>query len=82
MNLPSTRPCWYGVSEEQKEAGWIPKTEDIATNDNSHLKNSKINEAWKNHIHYENSNATVKIEALKPISPIDRKSTRLNSSHT
>ena len=59
MNLPSTRPCWYGVSEEP-EAGWIPKTEDIGI----------INDAWKNHIHYENSNATVKIEGLKPISPI------------
>ncbi|MCF3574659.1 RAMP superfamily CRISPR-associated protein [Planktothrix agardhii] len=70
MNLPSTRPCWYGVSEEQKEAGWIPKTEDIAIKENSHLKNSKINDAWKNHIHYENPNATVKIEGLKPISPI------------
>ena len=58
MNLPSTRPCWYGISEP--EAGWIPKTEDIGI----------INDAWKNHIHYENSNATVKIEALKPISPI------------
>jgi CRISPR/Cas system CMR subunit Cmr6 (Cas7 group RAMP superfamily) len=69
MNLPSTRPCWYGLSEEQ-EAGWIPKTEDIAIKENSHLKNSKINDAWKNHIHYENPNATVKIEGLKPISPI------------
>ncbi|HEY9863770.1 MAG TPA: RAMP superfamily CRISPR-associated protein [Candidatus Obscuribacterales bacterium] len=58
MNLPSTRPCWYGISEP--EAGWIPKTEDIGI----------IKDTWKNHIHYENSNATVKIEGLKPISPI------------
>jgi hypothetical protein len=68
MNLPTQRPKWYGLKDNE-ERGWTPLTSDIVDNND----NREIVYAWATRNSYKPSSsqkATVKLDKLRILTPI------------